>query len=166
MKLSMRQYAIHRGVSVQAVSKAVKEGRIKLGRDKKIDVAKADKEWAANTNTRAGSDPAVAGLEIPTYAESRAAREAYAALREKQLFELEAKTLVPRDQVTKILQAIIATARAKLLAMPNSLAPLVAVENDERKCQTILAAGVREALDELSDQRNYRIGDLDLGTTA
>lgn len=162
----MRQYAIHRGVSVQAVSKAVKQGRIRLTRDKKIDVAKADKEWEANTNTRAGSDFGVKAAGIPSYSESRAAREAYAALREKQLYELEAKALVSRDQVTVMLQSIVSAARAKLLALPNTLAPLVAVEPDERKCQVLLMSGVREALEELSDKRNYRISDFDLGASA
>lgn len=161
----MRQYAIHRGVSVQAVSKAVKEGRIRLTRDKKVDVEKADKDWQANTNTRAGSDSAVGAAGIPTYSESRSAREAYAALREKLAYEVEAKAVIPAEQVTQILQKVISAARAKLLALPNSLAPLVAVEPDERKCQTILMAGVREALDELSDKRNYRSGDFDLGAS-
>lgn len=162
----MRQYAQHRGVSVQAVSRAVKEGRIKLGPDKKIDAAKADKQWAESTVTRAGSDPAVITAGIPSYAESRAAREAYAALREKQQYEVELKSLVPRDQVLKMLEAIIGAAKVKLLAMPSTLAPLVAVEQDERKCQQLLMGSVREALEELSDKRNYRIGDLDLGAAS
>lgn len=166
MKLSMRGYAKHRGVSVQAVSRAVKEGRIKLTRDKKIDVAKADKEWEANTQKQAGSDTAVIATGLPTYAESRAAREAYAALREKQEYELRARTLVPRDQVLKMLQTIIGTARATLLSLPTALAPVLAIESTERKCQEILQASIHEALHELTDSRNYRVGDIDLGAAS
>lgn len=44
----MREYARMRGISVEAVSKAVKTRRIALVR-KKVDVALADKQWPANT---------------------------------------------------------------------------------------------------------------------
>jgi len=166
MKLSMRGYATHRGVAYSAVARAVKAGRITLGRDKKIDVAKADKQWEANTTKRGGSDSAVIAKGLPTYAESRAAREAYSALREKQEYEVRANALVQRDQVLKMLQSLIGAARAKLLAMPSSLAPVLAIESTERRCQEILQASIYEALHELSDKRNYRVGDIDLGATA
>jgi hypothetical protein len=166
MKLSMRGYATHRGVAVSAVSRAVREGRIALGRDKKIDVAKADKQWEANTTKRGGSDSSVTAHGLPTYAESRAAREAYAALREKQEYEARASSLLPRDQVLSMIRALIGAARAKLLEIPSSLAPVLAIESTERRCQEILQASIYEALNELSDKRNYRVGDIDLGATA
>lgn len=54
--MSFRAYAKYRGVSVNAVSKAVKAGRIStdVGPDGKraIDPAKADREWAENTSGR------------------------------------------------------------------------------------------------------------------
>lgn len=166
MKLSMRGYATHRGVAVSAVSRAVREGRISLGRDKKIDVAKADKQWEANTTKRGGSDSAVSAGGLPTYAESRAAREAYTALREKLEYEARANSLLPRDQVLKMLQALIGAARAKLLAIPSTLAPVLAIEATERRCQEILQASIYEALNELSDNRNYRVGDINLGASS
>lgn len=162
----MRAYAQHRGVSVNAVSLAVKEGRITLGKDRKIDVARADRQWEANTNKRGGSDAAVAAKGLPTYAESRAAREAYAALREKQEYEITAGKLLPRDAVVQMLQAVVGTARAKLLGLPAAMAPLVAAESRPRVCEEILTKGVREVLEELCDRRNYRVGDRDLGATA
>src|SRR3989304_5281631 len=48
--MSYRAYARHRGVSPEAVSKAVKTGRITAGTDGKIDPKKADLEWEANTD--------------------------------------------------------------------------------------------------------------------
>lgn len=52
MSLSVRQYAAHRGVSHQAVSKAIKAGRITVDADGRIlDAAQADAEWAANSKS-------------------------------------------------------------------------------------------------------------------
>jgi hypothetical protein len=50
MGLSLRAYARHRGVSHQAVSKAVRTGRITQLPDGTIDPERADKEWAARTD--------------------------------------------------------------------------------------------------------------------
>jgi len=50
MNLSRPQYAKHRGCSKQAVDKAVREQRITLEPDGKINPAKADAEWTRNTN--------------------------------------------------------------------------------------------------------------------
>lgn len=50
MGISIRAYARHRGVSAAAVHKAVKSGRIKTEQDGTIDVAKADRQWQANTD--------------------------------------------------------------------------------------------------------------------
>jgi len=48
--LSIRGYARHKGVTHVAVLKAIKVGRITLRADGKIDSAKADRQWAANTD--------------------------------------------------------------------------------------------------------------------
>ena len=47
--VSLRQYAKHRGVSHTAVEKAVKQGRIHLTPDGRLDVEAADREWSRNT---------------------------------------------------------------------------------------------------------------------
>jgi hypothetical protein len=49
--ISLRAYARHRGVTQQAVQKAVKAGRIRLT-DGKIDPTTADADWANNTDPR------------------------------------------------------------------------------------------------------------------
>ena len=50
MGISIRAYARHRGVSNTAVHKAIKTGRITLEPDATLDPAKADQQWAENTN--------------------------------------------------------------------------------------------------------------------
>lgn len=48
--MSYRAYARHRGVSPEAVSKAVKAGRITVNADGRIDPEVADRQWEANTD--------------------------------------------------------------------------------------------------------------------
>jgi hypothetical protein len=50
MGMSRRQYAAHRGVSHTAVGKAIATCRINLEPDGSIDPAKADRQWAAQTD--------------------------------------------------------------------------------------------------------------------
>lgn len=49
MGLSIRAYARHRGVTDTAVHKAIRAGRITPEPDGTLDPAKADQEWARNT---------------------------------------------------------------------------------------------------------------------
>lgn len=62
-KISQREYARRLGVSNEAVSKAVREGKIKTGwsaKEKRIIVEKADKEWGLlhkNTDVSSILDP-------------------------------------------------------------------------------------------------------------
>ena len=50
MKMGLREYSRHRGVSPAAVQKAILYGRIQRGTDGKIESEKADRAWEANTN--------------------------------------------------------------------------------------------------------------------
>ncbi len=50
MGISQRAYAAHRGVSHQAVGKAIKSGRITTLPDGTIDPARADADWQAQTD--------------------------------------------------------------------------------------------------------------------
>lgn len=59
--MGFREYARHRGVSPEAVSKAVRTGRISTTKDqngnRKIDPEIADKEWSENTATKRNHEP-------------------------------------------------------------------------------------------------------------
>src|ERR1051326_7764278 len=52
MDVSLRAYARHRGVSLGAVQKAIKAGRIQKTSSGQIDVEAADAQWERNTAPR------------------------------------------------------------------------------------------------------------------
>jgi len=66
-RVSPAQYARHRGVSREAVSKALREGRIHADSRGLIDQAAADKAWAANTTARAAPGVRAAALSVDGY---------------------------------------------------------------------------------------------------
>jgi phage terminase Nu1 subunit (DNA packaging protein) len=125
MTLSLRAYARHRGVTLQAVQKAVADGRITVDRDEKnrikVDPKKADAQWARNTQgakdrTKA---PAHTSIEGPSYAESRAVREEYQAKIAKLTFEEMSGKLVDAEEVKKAWTSIIAITKTRLLSVPS-----------------------------------------------
>lgn len=61
MLMGYREYARHRGVSLGAVQKALRAGRISANEEKKIDSAVADREWDVNTDA---SRIAVNAIEV------------------------------------------------------------------------------------------------------
>ena len=66
--MGFREYARHRKVTLRAVQKAVEAGRIRAtgqGRDRKIDSARADQDWLANTDPAAQSLLYSAGPNAP-----------------------------------------------------------------------------------------------------
>jgi hypothetical protein len=97
--ITQAAYARHRGVSREAVRKAVEQGRISLVKGK-VDPAKADKQWAKTTLPRAaqgakparkvskaGHKPADMGPKRGTYLDARTRREEVAV----QIAELDLK---------------------------------------------------------------------------
>ncbi len=135
--LSYRAYAKHRGVSTEAVSKAVRTARITAGPDGKIDPERADREWDANSDPSRNpvrvkesndvSDAAPAGL--PPYAQSRAIREAYEARIKKLDYEVKKGKLVNADEVRVAVFNIARVARDKILNLPDSVAPVIVGKN-------------------------------------
>lgn len=169
--LSLRAYARHRGVSPEAVSKAVQVGRLRAsvtrvrGAPKIRDAELADREWAATTDlTRATADIARRG-ERPASPAPSAGGEASAGedlvlseelAREKywkaNIAELEFRErkgeLVEAKDVAKKLADIFAICRGKLLGIPTRLRqslPHLSVQ-DVAKAEELL----REALEDLA----------------
>jgi hypothetical protein len=70
MGLSRRAYARHRGCAESAVRKAIATGRITPEPDGTIDLAKADAQWAAQT------DPSQQRKQAPASAETAGAKAA------------------------------------------------------------------------------------------
>ena len=59
MKMGLREYSRHRGVSLAAVQKAILYERIQRGPDGKIESEVADRAWAANTDPAMQRVPAM-----------------------------------------------------------------------------------------------------------
>jgi len=174
--MSYRAYARHRGVSPEAVSKAVKTGRITAGPDGKIDPKRADREWEANTdpskplNSVSGNpkhrkpsgSPKIPGGDIeaaggalpggiPPYLQSRSIREAYLARLSKLEYEEKTGKLVNIDAVRVVGFNAARQARDKLMNMPDRLSPLLAGMDDSHEIHRLLSAEIRLLCEELSN---------------
>lgn len=173
----MRAYAKHRGVSPEAVSKAVKLGRITTVLDdkgqRKINPEVADREWADNTDhgrrnrqgegslkaghstsappsSSEGESPQVPAAGSPaSLAQSRAIKEAYEARIKKLDYEEKLGKLVDADKVRLAAFKTGRVVRDNILNVPNDLAGKLAAETDPKKIHFILTKALTEALEEL-----------------
>jgi hypothetical protein len=177
--VSIRGYAKHRGVSHTAVEKAVKQGRIRTV-DGKIDVEQADRDWNRNSSpvnkpgaaprAAAASEPLVAG---PSFAQSRAVREAYEARLAKLTWEARTKKLINADEVRvsaynfsrmirdrllnvpdRVVGAALAEIRAALTAAGVDLALIDGL--NMAKVHGTMLAEMRNILEEFADELGQR----------
>ena len=176
--MSLRAYAKHRGVSLRAVQKAIKSGRIAARGDGRLDADVADADWARNTAPRPhpssqptkpaaplqsaphhhhsdpprreASDPPKleSGLE---YARARAVRETYQARLAKIDFEERTEKLVSADEVRVTSFNRFRQFRDGMLNIPDRLAAVLAAEKNPRQVHELLATEIRKALTEFSD---------------
>jgi hypothetical protein len=161
--MSLRAYARRRGVSPEAVSKAVADGRLREsvtragGAPKIADPDLADREWDTNTQPRADQValPGTQSNGAADYHTSRAIREAAAARRETaqaELAELELAErrgqLVDAEQARADVIAAFSLVKTRLLAVPSRLGqrlPDVAAD-----VVPVVDELIREALEELA----------------
>ncbi|MCL4796494.1 MAG: hypothetical protein KJZ84_18160 [Bryobacteraceae bacterium] len=160
--LSLRGYAKHRGVSLSAVQKAIKSGRIVTTGDGQIDSVQADATWEKRTRPgqkkRAEERAVVPAPEAPRadsaggldYFKARAIRESYLARLAKIEFEERTAKLVSRDEVQVAAFTKARTVRDSLLNLPDRLAALLAAETEAGTVHEILTMEIRRALDELA----------------
>lgn len=127
MGMSLRAYARHRGVSHQAVSKAIQTGRITPLPDGTIDAEKADEEWAARTDPalQRGRSSVAAGN-----ASARATREAAPEMK-----------AVPRAALEAVDEALRSASPEQIGALQNTQGSAahyarVRIANDVLKAQT------------------------------
>jgi hypothetical protein len=155
-EMSAADYAKHRGIALKNVTKAIEEGRIsakKDGRKWVIDQEKADIDWARNTSqprTNPGGEPA-ADFDNPSYAQSRAIKEAYLAQLKKLEYERELGALVDADQVRRDGYAAGKLVQSKMLAIPDRLAGQLAGMTDVNQIKRVLVDEIRYALSEVAD---------------
>lgn len=137
-------YARHRGVTRQAVHKAIAEGRIQLFRGR-VDRALADREWDENTvpPPDAGGTANGDGSPGPSLARARAVREVIKAKREQLAYERESKQVEETIRLAGAEQA--RRTQEALLAVPARIAPLAAMK-PRAEVERIVAAEIRAAL--------------------
>lgn len=170
MLLSPDQYGERRGVSGRAVRKAIATGRLSLsvvgeGRRRKIDPDIADKEWNSNTQgakqrgaaaaaaeARSGGEPGAGPL---TQAKASALKSALQA----KILELELRkrqnALLDSEAVSRQVERSFRDIRDRLLAVPLRVAPLVAAEPDQRRCEDIIGKAIKETLERFADGLPY-----------
>lgn len=154
-----------RGVRLSAVQKAIASGRIKKetrGGKAGIDPETAGPDWDAST------DPSQQRKEQPTpnvasrvFAESRAAKESFAAKMAKLEYEMKSGTLAQVDKVKLGAFQSGRIVRDYLSGMSARIAGKLAAETDPVKIQIILDAEINKSLIELARQGREKTGVID-----
>lgn len=174
--LTYTAYAKHRGVSIEAVSKAVREGRISTVTGRKgqrmIDPEVADREWAENTDpmmqrlhrtdpsalpnasalseAELEADDALGDDTEPVLHKAKAKKEHYLAKHAKLKYEQAAGSLVEAEAVKKAAFETGRTIRESLLGIPDRIAGELAGETDPHRVHVVLTREITLALEELA----------------
>lgn len=147
------------------------------GQPKIADAALADQEWAANTDqskprNRITGDPkhrkaskdephtpmanetaAESGGKGPSYAQSRAIREAYMARLAKLEFDEKSGKLISADEARVAIFNTARRARDMLLSVPDRVAPLVVGLSDSHEIHRILTDEMRRICAEVAKMK-------------
>jgi hypothetical protein len=159
--MTIVEYARHRGVSKTAVTRAVQLGRISTtGKPKRVDPAEADRQWAANTDTTkalnsVNGTPRKGGLrgkETMNFNSARAVHETYKARKAKLEFEQLRGKLIDAEEVRKKWFTICRMTRDKLMSVPDRVVPMIAGMVDSAEMHRLVAAEIRQALEEMSGE--------------
>lgn len=152
--ISLRAYARHRGVSLTAVQKAIKAGRIPAAPGG-VDQDVADALWSRNSSVAQGAnvappapreeraEPVIGGVD---YNKARAFREGYRARREKIEYEKRAAALVPVEEVRVEWTGILSSIRDSMLGLPLKLSGMLASMTDQRAIERYVSDAVRAEL--------------------
>lgn len=168
--ISQAEYARRRGCSKQAVSKAVKAGRVTLI-DGQIDPEIADREWARNTDpeqqergapeqfeiTQARvqasaheAEPPVVREDNPLLIDAKARTEKLRAdLLEIEIREKRGELIVAND-ARRVQFNLARSTRNAILAVPARLAPLLAPIADAAEIERVLEAELRKICQQLA----------------
>ncbi len=163
-KVSLREYARIRGVSLTAVQKAIKTGRIKTTPEGRIDIDQANQEWFQNTDPSKTKtiDPyfekefnKTIGEQsgAPNFQKVKAAEVFYRAMTVKtKLRILEDKLIdkkVAGDKAFQLGQAV----KNEFITFPARYSALIAAELgvDEHKVMVILDEYIRKFLSECKE---------------
>lgn len=168
MGLSIRAYAEHRGVSDTAVRKAIKQGRISVLKNGKIDPEVADREWENNSNPayqyvneeKQNTKPEESSHETSSrdigvsFQQSRAIREAYEARLKKLDYDQKSGKLIPISEVQVEAFNAARLVRDRILNVPDKVIPLIAGKTNIFEMKEILKKELIKSLEVLSDMFN------------
>jgi phage terminase Nu1 subunit (DNA packaging protein) len=152
--LGLRAFARRLGVSLPAVQRAGKEGRITItrneaGRPYIADPEKATAEWEAHTRTRLATNGRADEPSALAKATQRH-REAQAKIAEQE-YARKAGLLVPVAEVERRQAARVLAVRTKLLSLASRVQQRI--PGLTREDLVVIDALVREALEELAEDR-------------
>ena len=147
--LNQSEYARYKGVSAALINVAVKNGKITLDKNGKIDPVLADEQWAKNTDPKRAI--AVKLSDQEAYSRKLAAE---AKLKEFDLAVKEGQYILADDMNKQAFEAG-RLLRTCILSIPHNICNELAVESNPKKCEDIVLKALKEGL------RNARIEEGD-----
>lgn len=167
--MNLLQYAKDRGVEYTQLSKWAGQGRFSSDAVRKdgrkwivADAQELDRQVAAaKAPDRGGRGGAPAidqalvqqqnqAAAIPSFAQSRAIREAYAARLTRLEFDQRSGKLVDKAELKMRLAKLHMSVRDALRTIPDRVAPIVAAETDQAKIHAMLLKEIGQALEGLN----------------
>jgi len=168
--MGINEYARHRECRPYSVQWAIKQGRISLEPNGKIDSEKADVLWQLRTNhsmnargkdsshkTRNGALAELVGAAAdgaaggPNFSQARAVKEHYHARLAQLEFQEKSGKVVPADQVKVETFNRFRGLRDSILAIPNNLAEKLAITDEPHQVSQILTAAIHESLSDFAN---------------
>jgi phage terminase Nu1 subunit (DNA packaging protein) len=156
--VSQAEYARHRGVSRQYISRLAKAGVLVM-RGGKVDLAASDAvldDRPEKVSEAATSAPVEAGAQATTYAQAKLADMLFRARLRKLEYETKSAKLIPTDEVKAVWFKQARQIRDKFLAVPAKLAPQLAAVSDVRAVRELLDTEIEGILKGLQDDIRYR----------
>ena len=163
MRLNQKDYAKHRGVTAQYISRLVREGKIPTGRDGLIAVAKADKALGprfrkparkAAPQAKRTAAPRLKALPRESSTASLTAARARKASADAEVAELmvarDRGLLVSKEEVLAAQRKQNSNIRTRLRMLPRAVAPLLANASSAAECERILLEIIDRELSDLS----------------
>jgi hypothetical protein len=149
--MSQAQYARHKGWNRPYVSKLVKLGMIETSLTGEIDPKQADLALARGHDPSHGKP-----IGALTYNDARTQKERYRALLTKLEYEQRCGELVEVAAAEARLEHMIVCCRAKLLAMPKKLAPILSTCTSVAEIEATVRDGVYATLTDLARTGNHK----------
>lgn len=168
--MNLRKYAEDRKVEYTQLSKWAGQGRFSSDAMRKdgrlwvvVDPQELDRQIAeAKAPDRGGRDggPAIdqallqqqnRAAAIPSFAQSRAIREAYAARLTRLEFDQRSGKLIDKAELKMKLAKLHMAVRDSLRTIPDRVAPIVAAETDQAKIHAMLLKEIGQALEGLGN---------------